>query len=51
MGTSNASKTRSLSSKTGRKQFCEILWKNIEDYKRLGYSVKDLLQIYAVLCE
>jgi len=33
-----------------RKLFCEVLYRNIEDYKRLGYNVKELLRVYEVKC-
>jgi len=32
------------------KLFCEVLYRNIEDYKRLGYDTKTLERIYEVKC-
>ena len=33
-----------------RRLFCEVLYRNIEDYKRLGYDTKTLQRIYEVKC-
>jgi len=43
-------KFRLPSAKFDKSGFCNVLLRNIEDYKRLGYDVKDLYKIYQRMC-
>jgi len=36
--------------KPDKETYCEILYRNIEDYRRLGYETKQLLIIYGKVC-
>jgi len=36
--------------KPDKEKYCEILYRNIEDFRRLGYDVKQLLIIYGKVC-
>jgi len=36
--------------KPDKEKYCEILYRNIEDFRRLGYDTKQLLIIYGKVC-
>lgn len=46
----NSNKFRLRKMSFSKKLFCEILLRNIEDYKRLGYDTTLLEKIYEARC-